>query len=152
MFLDRDKVTTIGFTCGAWDLLHPGHLTFLENCKNQCDWLMVGLQLDPSIDRPNKNKPIQSVHERWIQLRACRFVDEILPYDIEKDLEHIFHAWDINKRFVGSEYDGVMLTGHDICVRKGIKILCIQREHKWSSTELRRRIKEENEFQPRLPL
>ena len=101
MWLDN-KV--IGFTCGSFDLCHPGHLIMLEQCKKLCSYLIVGLHTDPSIERVNKNKPIQSIFERFIQLKTCKYVDEIIPYDTEKDLCNILSIYDINKRFLSEEY------------------------------------------------
>lgn len=130
----------IGFTCGAFDLLHPGHLAMLKDCKSQCDYLMVGLHTDPTIDRPSKNKPIQTVFERWVQLESCKFVDQIIPYDTEKDLENMMAVLNISKRFVGSDHSHKMVTGQMICEDRGIKIVFNNRMHSYSSSELRNRL------------
>jgi len=130
-----------GFTCSTWDLLHAGHITMLKEAKKQCDWLICGLQTDPTIDRPtSKNKPIQSLVERYIQLEAVRYVDEIVVYQTEKDLEDLLLTLDLNVRIVGEEYLNVNFTGKDICNRRGIEIYYNKREHSFSTTELRERI------------
>ena len=130
----------IGFTAGSWDLLHPGHVTFLYNCSEQCDKLFVGLHADPSLERKEKNRPIQTLYERMIQVSGCTYVDEILPYDTEEDLLNILRTNPIDKRFLGSDYEGQDFTGKFYCQAKGIEIVYIPREHNWSSTELRNRI------------
>lgn len=130
-----------GFTCGAFDLLHAGHVVMLQECKKYCDYLIVGLHTDPTIDRPSKNKPIQSILERYIQLAGIRYVDHIIPYDTEKDLCNIFSTiQDINVRFVGEEYKDSILTGEDICKLNSISIKYTSRSHTYSSSELRERV------------
>ena len=105
-----------GITFGTFDLLHAGHVTMLEQCKHQCDYLVVGLQSDPTIDRPDsKNKPVQSLFERYAQLSACRFVDQIIPYDTEEDLANILSIMDVKKRFLGEEYKGQFVYAADVC-------------------------------------
>lgn len=130
----------IGFTCGAFDLLHPGHIHFLTECSKQCDELVVGLHSNPQLDRSWKNKPIQSMYERYTQLKV--YADYIVPYDTELDLENMMATLAINRRFVGSEYEGQELTGHQICDLLNIKIIYIPRYHQYSSTELRNRLKD----------
>lgn len=129
-----------GFTCSAFDLLHAGHILMLEEAKNNCDYLIVGLQNDPTIDRASKNKPIQSLVERYIQLKAVKYVDEIIVYNTEKDLEDLLKILDIQVRFVGEEYKDKLLTGRDICTARNISIHYNKREHSFSTTELRSRI------------
>ena len=129
-----------GFTCSAFDLLHAGHILMLEEAKNNCDHLIVGLQNDPTIDRASKNKPIQSLVERYIQLKAVRYVDEIIVYNTEKDLEDLLKILDIQIRFIGEEYKDKLLTGRDICTARNINIHYNKREHSFSTTELRSRI------------
>lgn len=131
----------VGFTCSAFDLFHAGHVAMLAECKQHCDYLIVGLQVDPSKDRPEKNKPVQSVYERYIQLRGCKYVDEIIPYETEEDLINLLAIEDIHVRFVGQEYEGTRLTGEDICERREIRIHYNNRMHNYSSSELRRRLK-----------
>ena len=132
----------IGFTCSAFDLLHPGHVAMLKECKDNCDYLIVGLHTDPSIDRPGaKNKPAQTVYERFAQLRACKYVDEIIPYETEYDLINLIAVENINIRFVGEEYSDTYLTAQDICDSRGIQIFYNSRKHKYSSSELRSRLK-----------
>jgi glycerol-3-phosphate cytidylyltransferase len=130
----------IGFTCSTFDLLHAGHILMLAECKTVCDYLIVGLQSDPSIDRPDvKNKPVQSVVERYVQLSAVKFVDEIIVYDTEKDLEDLLMFLPITMRICGEEYKEKHLTGRDICDNRGIKTYYNSRTHRFSSSELRQR-------------
>ena len=132
---------TVGFTCSAFDLLHAGHVAMLRDCKNHCDYLIVGLQSDPTIDRPGtKNKPVQSVVERYVQLEAVKFVDEIIVYDTEKDLEDMLMFLPITVRVIGEEYRDKEFTGKAICEERGIKIWYNSRKHRFSSTELRKRV------------
>jgi glycerol-3-phosphate cytidylyltransferase len=134
----------IGITCSTFDLLHAGHILMLEECKTHCDYLICALQVDPSIDRPTKNKPIQSLVERFIQLKAVKWVDEIIPYTTEAELEEIFSALPLNVRIIGSDYLGKEFTAKQICNRRGIEIVYNKRDHQFSSTELRKRIAEKN--------
>jgi glycerol-3-phosphate cytidylyltransferase len=129
-----------GFTCSAFDLLHAGHVEMLRECKGHCDWLIVGLHINPKVDRPAKNAPVQSVYERYVQLRACKYVDEIIPYETEEDLINIMAIEPINIRFVGVEYKDTYVTGQDICEKRDIEILYNNRYHGYSSTELRSRL------------
>ena len=122
----------IGFTCGAFDLLHAGHIVMLKEASENCDHLIVGLQTDPSIDRQEKNQPCQSVYERYIQLRAVKYVDEILPYDTEQSLLDLMQSTEIHLRFVGEDYIGGDFTG------KGMhEIYYTDRQHSFSTTNLR---------------
>jgi glycerol-3-phosphate cytidylyltransferase len=130
-----------GFTCSTFDLFHAGHVAMLTECKQYCDYLIVGLQVDPSKDRPEKNKPVQSVYERYVQLRGCTYIDEIIPYETENDLENLLAIEDIQIRFVGEEYKDLIVTGQDICEKRNIKIHYNSRLHTYSSSELRRRLK-----------
>lgn len=130
----------IGITCSSFDLLHAGHIKMLEAAKQHCDFLICALQTDPTVDRPDKNKPIQSIVERWIQLDAVKYVDQIIPYATEEDLEHIFLSFDLDCRIIGTEYEGKHFTAKDICQERGIEIIYNSRDHRWSSTELRNRI------------
>jgi len=132
----------IGFTCSTFDLLHAGHIQMLREIKNKCDYLIVALQTDPTIDRPGKNKPVQSIVERYIQLSAVKYVDEIVPYTTEKDLEDILSSYDIGVRAVGLEYIDKDFTGKQICKDRGIDIYYNKRDHRFSSTELRQRVKQ----------
>ena len=131
----------IGLTASAFDLLHAGHIAMLEEAKSKCDYLIVALQTDPTVDRPHKNKPIQSIVERYIQLRAVRFVDEIIPYTTEDDLLNILKLLPIDIRIVGEEYMLKPFTGKDLCETLGIEIYYNNRIHNFSSSELRQRIK-----------
>jgi len=133
----------IGFTCSAFDLLHPGHIDMLRQAKDQCDFLIVGLQVDPTIDRSHKNKPVQSIVERYIQLKAVKYVDEIVPYVTERDLEDLLSILPIDVRIVGEEYRDKELTGRSVCTLRNIEIFYNKREHRFSSSELRSRLKEQ---------
>lgn len=126
----------IGFTCSCFDLLHSGHVLMLQEAKAQCDYLIVGLQTDPTIDRPQKNKPVQSIVERYIQLKAVKYVDEIIPYTTEADLLDLLQAVPIDVRIIGEEYRDVNFTGKDL----PIKIHYNSRKHRFSSSELRSRL------------
>jgi glycerol-3-phosphate cytidylyltransferase len=130
-----------GFTCSAFDLLHPGHLRMLEECKKYCDYLIVGLQTDPSIDRPNKAKPIQTTLERFLQLKACKYVDEIIVYDTERDLRNLLSVIDINIRFLGEEYLDTNIVGEDVCAARNIDLwFNDKRLHDYSSSLARQQI------------
>ena len=135
-----------GFTCGSFDLLHAGHILLLKYAKSKCNRLIVGLQVDPSIDRPQKNKPVQSLYERQIQLEACKYVDEIIVYETEKDLELICKTLDFQIRFLGNEYKGKNFTGYDILLKRNpnFKFEYVDRSHGFSSSELRNRVKASN--------
>ena len=130
----------IGFTASAFDLLHAGHVLMLEEAKQQCDWLIVGLQTDPSQDRATKSKPAQTIVERYLQLRACKFVDEIIPYGTEQDLEDLLAGMHIDIRILGIEYRDKDFTGHDICKKRDIEIYFNERDHRFSSSGLREHI------------
>ena len=132
----------IGITFSAFDLLHAGHIKMLEEAKSKCDYLIVGLQTDPTLDRPNKNKPIQTVVERYIQLKGCKFVDEIVPYATEQDLEDVLKSFQIDMRIVGDEYAEKYFTGRTYCEEKGIELYFNKREHRFSSSSLRKDIAE----------
>tara|TARA_A100001011_G_scaffold48660_1_gene46349 strand:- start:3262 stop:3672 length:411 start_codon:yes stop_codon:yes gene_type:complete len=130
----------IGFTASTFDLLHAGHIIMLREAKDHCDHLIVGLQVDPSIDRPEKNKPVQTVVERYTQLQAVKYVDEIIPYSTEQDLEDILNLLPIDIRILGVEYREKDFTGRDICKNRGIQLYFNKRDHRFSSSDLRRRI------------
>jgi glycerol-3-phosphate cytidylyltransferase len=129
-----------GITFSAFDLLHAGHIKMLEEAKLNCDYLIVGLQTDPTLDRPEKNKPTQTVVERYIQLKGCKFVDEIVPYATEQDLEDILQSFQIDVRFVGDEYIERDFTGRNYCEEKGIDLFYNSRDHRFSSSGLRREV------------
>jgi glycerol-3-phosphate cytidylyltransferase len=130
----------VGFTCSTFDLLHAGHILMLAECKQICDYLIVGVQSDPTIDRPGvKNKPVQSIVERYVQLSAVKFVDEIIVYNTEKDLEDMLMFLPISVRIIGEEYKDKDFTGKQICEERGIKIWYNSRSHRFSSSELRQR-------------
>jgi len=131
----------VGFTCSTFDLLHAGHILMLAEAKSVCDYLIVGLQLDPSIDRPDtKNSPVQSIVERHVQLSAVKYVDEIIVYQTEKDLEDLLMFLPITIRVIGEEYENKNFTGKNICEQRNIKIYYNQRKHSFSTTELRNRV------------
>jgi glycerol-3-phosphate cytidylyltransferase len=130
----------VGFTCSTFDLLHAGHILMLAECKQVCDYLIVGVQSDPTIDRPGvKNKPVQSIVERYVQLSAVKFVDQIIVYNTEKDLEDMLMFLPLSVRIIGEEYKDKDFTGKQICEERGIKIWYNSRNHRFSSSELRQR-------------
>ena len=130
----------VGFTCSTFDLLHSGHVQMLREAKDQCDYLICGLQVDPSVDRKDKNSPIQTVVERYTQLKAVGYVDEIIPYGTEEDLEDILEMYHIDVRILGEEYRNLDFTGKDICKKRGIALYFNERAHRFSSSELRTRV------------
>lgn len=130
----------VGFNCSTFDLFHAGHIAMLKIEKRHCDHLIVALQSDPTIDRPDtKNKPVQSLYERYVQVAGCRYVDEILVYETEEDLENIFKTQTIHIRFLGEEYRNKPFTGRQYCLDKGIELFYHDRDHSYSSTSLRKR-------------
>ncbi|MEL1254245.1 adenylyltransferase/cytidyltransferase family protein [Flavobacterium sp. DGU38] len=132
----------IGITFSAFDLLHAGHITMLEEAKRQCDYLICALQTDPTLDRPEKNRPTQTVVERYIQLKGCKFVDEIVPYATEQDLEDILKSFKIDVRILGDEYREKNFTGRQYCESKGIELYFNARDHRFSSSGLRKVVAE----------
>jgi glycerol-3-phosphate cytidylyltransferase len=131
----------IGFQCSSFDLLHAGHVTMLKQEKELCDYLKVALQVDPTIDRPGvKNKPVQTVYERYCQLQAVKYVDEILVYETEEDLLNLIKTQTMHIRFLSEEYYGRDFTGKQYCIDNGIEIHYHKRQHKYSSSDLRKRV------------
>ena len=131
----------VGFHCSSFDLFHAGHVTMLKMEKELCDHLKVALQVDPTIDRPGiKNKPVQSVYERYVQLQACKYVDEILVYETEEDLINLMKSQTIHIRFLSEEYKDRDFTGKQYCIDNGIELFFHLRRHKYSSTEIRNRV------------
>lgn len=137
--MNKEK-QVVGFTCSTFDLLHAGHVAMLAEAKTQCDYLIVGLQSDPTLDRATKNKPVQSIVERQMQLRGCRYVDEIWVYNTEKDLEDLLLMLPINIRILGVEYEEKEFTGREICHKRGIELYFNGRDHSFSSSNLRKRV------------
>ena len=127
-----------GFTCGAFDLLHAGHILMFKEAHNQCDILIVGLQIDPTVDRPQKNKPIETLEERKIRLEGCKHVDEIILYKTESDLYELLKKIKPDVRFVGADWKNKHFTGDDL----PIKVIFNTRDHNYSSSNLRKRILE----------
>jgi len=132
----------IGFTASQFDMLHAGHIAMLSEARNHCDYLIAGLQNNASWDRPEKNAPIQSIVERQIQLAATRYVDEIVVYNTEKDLEDILLTLPLDVRILGVEYRDKEFTGRDICVSRDIELIYNKRDHSFSSSSLRKRVVE----------
>ena len=127
----------VGFTCSTFDLFHAGHVMMLKEAKTQCDYLIVGLMIDPTVDRPGtKNKPVQTVLERFIQVKACSYVDEIIPYGTEKELLDILTSYPIDVRIIGEEYRDKQFTGFNL----PISVYFNSRQHSFSTTELRQRV------------
>ena len=134
----------VGFTASTFDLLHAGHISMLREAKSQCEHLICGLQIDPSVDRKEKNAPIQTVVERYTQLAAVRYVDEIICYATESDLIDILQMYPINVRILGDEYKNKDFTGKDTCQKLGIELYFNHRNHRFSSTDLRDRVCKKN--------
>ena len=130
----------IGFTCSAFDLLHAGHIAMLREAKTQCDYLICGLQVDPSKDRQEKNTPVQSLVERYVQLGAVKYEDEIICYETEEDLIDILEMFQIDVKIMGDEYKNKDFTGKDICRRRGIRFHFNKRDHRFSTSALRNRV------------
>ena len=126
----------IGFTCSTFDLFHAGHVAMLEECKQNCDYLIVGLQTDPSVDRKDKNKPIQSLEERKIQLEAVKYIDEIIVYKTENDLHKLLFELDPDVRILGSDWKAKPFTGYNL----NIPIYFHERKHDYSTSALRKKI------------
>lgn len=133
-----------GFTCGAFDLLHAGHILMLQEAKSVCDYLIVGLQTDPSLDRESKNSPVQSLEERRIQIEAVKYVDEVIIYETEKDLLALLKRLEPDIRIIGADHKGKPFTGHEL----DIELFFNSRNHSWSSSDLRRRIAEHETRKP----
>ena len=137
----------VGITASTFDLLHAGHISMLREAKEHCDHLICALQDDPSVDRKEKNKPVQTLVERYVQLSAVKYVDEIVPYVTEEDLVDILGMYDITIRILGEEYKDRDFTGKDICQKRGIELYFNKRDHRFSSSGLRKRVYElENRF------
>ena len=132
----------VGITFSTFDLFHAGHVKMLEEAKSKCEYLIVGLQLDPSIERTEKNKPTQSIIERYVQLRACKYIDEVIPYVTESDLIDVLSSFKIDIRIIGEEYADKTFTGKEYCQKKGIEIYFNKREHRFSSSALRKQVSE----------
>ena len=137
----KDAGKKIGITFSTFDLLHAGHIAMLSEAKNHCDYLICGLQTDPTIDRPDsKNPPVQSIVERQIQLAATRYVDEVVIYQTEEDLRDLLLVLPIDVRIIGVEYQDKEFSGKDICEKRGIKVIYNGRDHSFSSSSLRKRV------------
>ena len=136
------KNIRVGITFSTFDLFHAGHVKMIEEGKRQCDYLIVGLQLDPSLYRPEKNSPSQSIIERYIQLKGSKHIDEVVPYVTEQDLEDILRSFKIDVRIIGEEYRDKNFTGKDYCELKGIEIYYNSRDHRFSSSGLRTQVKD----------
>jgi glycerol-3-phosphate cytidylyltransferase len=133
----------IGITFSTFDMLHAGHVAMLSEAKNHCDYLICGLQTDPTIDRPDtKNKPIQSIVERQIQLAACRYVDEVVVYQTEQDLIDLLLILPLDVRILGVEYEDKDYSGRQECYQRDIEIVFNGRDHSFSSSSLRKRVAE----------
>ena len=131
----------VGITFSTFDLLHAGHVAMLREAKSKCDYLIVGLQSDPTIDRPDtKNKPIQTMFERYLQLKAVEYIDEVVPYQTEKDVIDILQTLPIDVRILGKEYKEKDFTGKDVCNQRGIELYFNTRDHRFSTTDLRKRV------------
>ena len=137
----KDKGLKIGITFSTFDLFHAGHVAMLAEAKNHCDYLIAGLQTDPTIDRPDtKNSPVQSIVERQIQLAACRYVDEVVVYQTEQDLVDLLLILPLDVHILGVEYADKSFTGDNECYSRGIQLVFNSRDHSFSSSSLRRRV------------
>ena len=130
----------VGFTCSTFDLLHAGHVSMLREAKSQCDYLICGLQVDPTIDRKEKNSPIQNIVERQVQLNAIKYVDEVIIYCTEADLCDIINMYPIDVRILGEEYRSKDFTGKDECRQRGVDLYFNKRDHRFSTSDLRKRV------------
>ena len=133
---------TVGITASTFDLLHAGHCSMLREAKVHCNYLICALQVDPSTDRPEKNAPVQTLVERWTQLQSVKYVDEIIPYQTEKDLEDILEMFNFDIRIIGQEYKSKKFTGRNVCSQRGIEIYYNKRDHRFSTSDLRKRVYE----------
>jgi glycerol-3-phosphate cytidylyltransferase len=137
----KDAGKKIGITFSTFDMLHAGHIAMLSEAKNHCDYLIAGLQTDPTIDRPDtKNKPVQSIVERQIQLAACRYVDEVVVYQTEQDLRDLLLILPVDMRILGVEYQHINFSGMEECGMRGIELVFNGRDHSFSSSGLRSRV------------
>ena len=134
--MKKNKI--IGITFGSFDLCHYGHALMFEECKESCDYLIVGVQSDPSIDRPEKNKPVQSHKERIGIVSSLKFVDEVISYDTEADLIEILKKVEPDVRILGADHKGTQFTGYEL----PIKCIFNSRDHGFSTSELRKRVHE----------
>lgn len=142
MINKNGQTLKVGFTASSFDLLHAGHVSMLQDASQQCDYLIAALQNDPTLDRPHKNKPIQSIVERYLQLAAVKYVDEVIVYNTERDLEDLLLMLPVDVRILGEEYKDTNFTGKDICVSKGIELYFNKRRHSFSTSDLRKRIEQ----------
>jgi glycerol-3-phosphate cytidylyltransferase len=131
-----DNKSIVGFVASCFDLFHAGHIMMLKESKQECDYLIVGLQVDPTLERPEKNRPVQSIFERFTQVDACKYVDEIVIYSTEKDLMDVLQSYPINLRIIGEEYMHKSFTGKEL----DIPIYYNKRKHSFSTSELRQRV------------
>lgn len=130
----------IGITFSTFDLLHAGHVAMLREAKEHCDYLICGLQVNPAADRKDKNPPVQTLVERWTQLQGVKYVDEIIPYQTETDLEDILKLFNVDVRIIGEEYKDGKFTGRATCAARGIELYFNKRDHRFSSSDLRSRV------------
>ena len=135
----------IGFTCSAFDLFHAGHVAMLKEARTVCDYLIVGLQTDPSVDRPEKNKPVQSIAERYVQVQGCKYVDEIIPYESEEDLLRLMQLIQFDVRVIGEEYREKDFTGKGYALDNCLEVYYNGRHHNISSTNLRNKMEIKND-------
>lgn len=142
----------VGFTASTFDLLHAGHVAMLRESKERCEYLICALQNDPTLDRPAKNRPVQSIVERQLQLIGCKYVDEVWVYNTEKDLEDLLLVLPIDVRILGVEYEGKEFTGREICHKRGIELFFNGRDHSFSSSELRQRVAHAEDLKKKLEL
>ena len=146
----KDEGKKVGITFSTFDLFHAGHIAMLAEAKNHCDYLIAGLQTDPTIDRPDtKNHPVQTIVERQIQLSSCRYVDEIVVYSTEQDLRDLLLILPVDVRVLGIEYQGTDFSGQAECKKRGIDVIYNARDHSFSSSGLRQRVASAEETKAR---
>ena len=138
------KIYHTGFTCSAFDLFHAGHVQMLREAKTVCGYLIVGLQTDPTVDRPEKNKPLQSITERYIQVQGCKYVDEIIPYETEQDLLDLIQLISFDVRIIGEEYRDKDFTGKDYALANNMPVYYNTRNHRFASSQLRNKMENYN--------
>ena len=139
------NIKVVGFVCSAWDLCHAGHILHLKEAKSNCDYLIAGLHVDPSRERKEKSKPVETVSERYIRLQAIKYIDEIIPYETEAELYELIKALPIDVRFLGKEYEQKDFTGRDLSDLNNHRLHFTNRLHNFSSTHLRQRLAKSKE-------
>lgn len=139
--MDTEKPYRHGITFGCFDLLHPGHANLLDIMRSECECVIVGLHVDPSKERPEKNKPIMTLFERFVMLEAMG-IHEIIPYETEEDIEQILRIYQLEARYLGDDYKDKVFTGRQFCIDNNIELRYTDRSHNWSTSAIRKRVKD----------